>query len=268
MNLFIHFICLPTLILFAVGCGGAADSTADSGPFGPVKESLILSSFAGEWVFDFEKTLDSLNSAGASEEDIEQLRKLYTENPQIDKFHPDIKITGDIAIGSGILSSEYRFYAMHQHDEKICGKAWHHEDRFDPGDMSECYIRLVIKDNLLYLDVKMKEGRPDLNDPVFRESPPIKSGSSKECDAENPAGINWGEWTTFIFFERIKSVVVYSACIMEPELKPIIFRVGNSVLFRFLCRQANRLRRVPSLRERANKNEFPSRSVLPQNLTV
>ncbi len=198
MNKSILFFFLPTMFLFAIGCGDASDS----GPFGAVKESILLSPFAGEWVIDFEKSLDAQKAAGASEEDIERLRKFYAENPQFGKMHPDMNITGDIAICAGTPNSEYRFFAMHQHGNKICGKAWHHEDRFDPGDMSKCYIRLMLKGDLLYLDLKMKDGLPDMNDPDFKDSLPIESGSAKECDAENPAETDWGEWMRFVFSRK------------------------------------------------------------------
>jgi len=176
------------------GCG--SNSATDGGPFGPANVSPLLAPYAGKWSFDFEKTLDGHRAAGATDEDIQRIRKLYEDNPQLGKLHPDLTIDGNVAVGAGLPSAEYRFFAMHEHDGVACGKAWHHEDRFDPGDMSKCYIRLALKDDCLYLDVKMKDGFPDLSDPDI-ETPP--SGSAENCDADDPAGGDWSDWTTYVF---------------------------------------------------------------------
>ncbi len=162
----------------------------------------MLSPFAGEWIFDFEKTLDAFKDAGRTDDEIASLRKLYAENPQFCSLHPNMKITGDVVVCAGVPSAEYRLFAMHDHDGKVCGKAWHHEDRFDPGDMSKCRVRLAIKDSNLYMDVKMQDGSPDLNDPDLRSMPPAEGGSAANCDADKPAGSNWSEWTTYVFSRK------------------------------------------------------------------
>ncbi len=91
---------------------------------------------------------------------------------------------------------------MHEHDGKACGKAWHHEDRFDPGDMSKCYVRLSVKDNHLHFEMRMKDGLPDLHDPELLSTPPAEAGSAAACDADKPAGKEWSEWTTFVFARK------------------------------------------------------------------
>jgi hypothetical protein len=187
------------LIVAATGCGGG---NPDSGPFGPSQDSPLLAPFAGEWTCDFEKTFEAFKAAGTSDEQIEQLRNFYGENPRFGNIHPDINITGDVAVSPGVPSSEYRFFAMHEHQNKVCGKAWHHEDRFDPGDMSKCYVRLTTKDDCLYLEVRMKDGLPDLNDPDLRSSAKVESGSAANCDADNPPGPDWSEWTTYVFSRK------------------------------------------------------------------
>jgi len=189
-----------TLSVLALGvavaaCGNRPES--GSGPFGPPKESPLLSPFAGRWAFDFEKTLAAQKEAGKSDEEVERLRKFYSANPQFGKMHPDLAITGDVAIGG--VSSEYRFFAMHAHDGKVCGKAWHHEDRFDPGDMTKCYVRLLVKGDRLELTVRMQDGLSDLNDPDLKLSPRPDSGSAATCDADHPPGKDWNEWTTYVF---------------------------------------------------------------------
>jgi len=198
MRKLFQFICISMLFVALIGC----ESDADRGPFGPAEKSALLAPFAGEWIFDSEKTLEALKSAGATDKQIEGLRKLGTENPLVGQMHANMKITGDVAVGTGDLSSEYRFFAMHSHDKKVCGKAWHHEDRFDPGDMSKCYVRLMIKDSNLYMDVKMKDGYPDSDDPDLRSSPPPEGGSAANCNAENPAGSDWSEWATYVFSRK------------------------------------------------------------------
>ena len=51
--------------------------------------------------------------------------------------------------------------------------------------MSECYVRLALKDNDLYFEMRMKQGLPDLNDIDFRSTPPPDGGSAAQCDANN-----------------------------------------------------------------------------------
>lgn len=191
------FRTLVVLVLggVVVGCGNRSES--GSGPFGPPKESALLSPISGRWAFDFEKTLAAQQEAGKSAEEIERLRKFYSANPQFGKMHPDLAITGDVAVGG--VGSEYRFFAMHEHDGKVCGKAWHHEDRFDPGDMTKCYVRLLVTGDRLDFAVKMQDGMPDLNDADLKLSPRPESGSAATCDADHPPGKNWNEWTTYVF---------------------------------------------------------------------
>ncbi|HSQ54116.1 MAG TPA: hypothetical protein VLM40_00095 [Gemmata sp.] len=128
----------------------------------------MLRPYAGHWVFNFEKTLAAQKAAGVTDDQIAKVRKLYTSNPQLGKMHPDLTFDGNVAVGSGPIPSEYRFFAMHAHDATVCGKAWHHEDRFDPGDMSKCYVRLALVNGDLHLEVCMLEGLPDLNDPDLK----------------------------------------------------------------------------------------------------
>jgi hypothetical protein len=195
----LRFVALPALILVFSGCG---DHSTPDGPFGAPSESPLLAAFAGEWTFDFERTLAAQRAAGVSDENIERLRKLNAENPQFGRMHPDMTIKGNEAVCSGMPAGEYRFFAVHEHDGKVCGKAWHHEDRFDPGDMSKCYVRLQIVEGRLHFAVKMKEGLPDLNDPDLRSSPPVDLDSSANCDADNPPGADWSDWSTAVFTRK------------------------------------------------------------------
>jgi len=200
-------IYLPLLVEAGCGAngpqlgGGPGGAAPGEGPFGPPGQSALLSPFAGTWVLDLDKTLEAHQAAGASDEQIGAIRAFYAQNPQFGGMLSEMTITGNEAVGKD--GSEYRFFGMHEHDGKICGKAWHHEDRYDPGDMSKCYARLKLDDGLLYLEVKMKDGLPDLNDPDFLSSPlPAEGGSPATCDADAPAGADWDEWTTHVFARK------------------------------------------------------------------
>lgn len=180
--------------LFAIGC----TSDSASGPFGAPRASAVMAPFAGTWTFDFEKTLAVQRAAGVTEEQIEQIRKLYSANPALGKMHPDLTFDGNVAAGAGNLSSEYRFFGMHTHGPKTCGKAWHHEDRFDPGDMSKCYVRLELVEGQLRMEVNMQDGLPDLNDPDLASEPPVESPAAK-CDVDAKAGNQPADWAVYIF---------------------------------------------------------------------
>lgn len=193
------------VLLAGGGCGvngpGVGGGAGDEGPFGPPAKSALLAPLAGTWVLDVENTLGAQKAAGASEEQVAALREFYARSAQFGGMFSEMTIAGNEAVGKD--GSEYRFFAMHPHDGKICGKAWHHEDRHDPGDMSKCYARLKLDGTLLYLEVKMKDGLPDLNDPDLASSPlPAEGGSAATCDADAPAGTDWGEWSTTVFARK------------------------------------------------------------------
>jgi hypothetical protein len=115
-------------------------------------------------------------------------------------------ITGNQAVGSGIPSEEYDFFAIHQHGNKVRGKAWHHEDRSDPGDMTKCYVRMAMVVNRLQLEVRTSGRSPDLSDPDMaallaqnQSSPPVDLDTSAKCDADKPANGQWTPWTIAVF---------------------------------------------------------------------
>lgn len=173
----------------------------EEGPFGSPDQSALLAPLAGTWALDIDKTLEAQKAGGASDEQVAALREFYARSSHFGGMLSEMTITGNEAVGKH--SSEYRFFAMHQHDGKICGKAWHHEDRYDPGDMSKCYARMKLDGDVLYLEVKMNDGLPDLNDPDLLSSPlPAEGGSAATCDADAPAGTDWGEWTTTVYARK------------------------------------------------------------------
>ncbi|HJT30533.1 MAG TPA: hypothetical protein VJ783_00595 [Pirellulales bacterium] len=194
----IGLLCGVAAAVGVAGCG-VGSGQSGKGPFGAATDIPLLAPFAGDWVFDFERTLAERKAAGDSDENIEKIRKLYADNPLLGQMHPDMSMSGDVAVCSGMPSGEYRFFGIHEHDGKVCGKAWHHEDRHDPGDMSKCYVRLANNEGRLYFSVRMQDGLPDLNDPDLLAAAPVKVGSVESCDADAPAGDQWSEWTTFMF---------------------------------------------------------------------
>jgi len=199
-------IVLTMLVVTGIGCGDSlSTSTAPgTGPFGPVQQSVLLAPFAGDWEIDFEKTLEVGKAAGMSDEHIQRTREMRAASPGFASvMFPDLSFTGNIAVGdtSTLLEPEYRFFAMHEHDGKVCGKAWHHEDRFDPGDMSKRRVRLSIEDGLLYLEVKMWNPTVELDDPDFAKMSPPDGGSVEDCVADD-LGSDWTEWMTYVYTRK------------------------------------------------------------------
>jgi hypothetical protein len=173
------------LAALAIGC----ETKNNVGPFGPAENSPLLAPFAGKWTFDFEKTLAIQKAAGMTDEQIEQARQIFADSPDLGKMHPDLKIHGNVAVGAGTPTMEYRFFSMHDHSGKVCGKAWHHEDRDDPGDMSKCYVRLSIVNGELHMDVNMLDDL-DLDDPDL-QSLPGGEGDASKCDVDKQDADNW-----------------------------------------------------------------------------
>jgi hypothetical protein len=130
------------------------------------------------------------------EETINQTR---ASNQKYGELHADITFFGHVVTCAGPLGSEYRLFALHSHEGKVCGKAWHHEDPSDYGDMSKCYVKLNLVKDGLHFRVRMQDGLPAVNDPDLTGAPPITAKSAQGCDADQPAGADWLEWTTYVF---------------------------------------------------------------------
>jgi hypothetical protein len=183
----------------------------------------LLEPFQGRWVCDQEQTYAAWRARGISEDVIAQNRGILRKMQEVTmpaqvqqalrsrgvtqedlratygKMHPDIFFRGNVATSEGVLSQEYRLFGIHTHGDGICAKAWHHEDRFDPGDMSECFVRLKLVEGALHLQMRMKDGLPDLDDPDLTGTPPVISDSVADCQADAPPGPDWGDWTTYVF---------------------------------------------------------------------
>jgi hypothetical protein len=194
-------------------------------PIDPVEISL-LAPFQGRWQFDENKTYDAWRAAGVSEEVIAKTRELNeklqqelaSDNPAIAalrgrgvqlaverRLHPDLNFFAHLAQGVEPSTVEYSFFRLHRHGDTVCGMAWHHEDRFDAGDMSKCQVQLKVIDGALHLKARMQEGLPDLNDPDFAVQPPIlQEDLAAGCDAEKPAGSGWSDWFTQVYVRSPK----------------------------------------------------------------
>ena len=189
-----RLIILPlALLVLHVGCdrpggGGTAANAPVNSPLQP---------FEGSWQFDPDKTLALWQGQGVSAADLAQVRALGKVIP----LHPDMVLRGTSAQLSGPIEGEYSFFAMHPHNQWVCGKAWHHEDRHDPGDMSKCYARLELRDNQLHLSVRVQQSSPALNDPDLT-SMPLTGGSVASCDADAAPNPPWDPWMTYIFQRR------------------------------------------------------------------
>lgn len=178
------------LIIAAIGCKDGCDGpTGDEVWGGPVRAPL-LAPYGGRWQFSLDRTLEAWRSAGRSEEEIARVRAMYASRAGLEitedvarrlreqgidpeqvqasmgRMHPDIRIDGHIVLCDGVPEAEYRLFGLHQHDTVVCGKAWHHEDRHDHGDMSKCHVRLTRLDDALHLAVRMHDGLPELDDPT------------------------------------------------------------------------------------------------------
>lgn len=60
----------------------------------------------------------------------------------------------------------------------------------------------MIQDRCLHLEVRMKDGLPDLSDPDLHSQPDVEGGSAAACDADRPAGPDWSPWTTYVFSRK------------------------------------------------------------------
>ncbi len=195
-----HAVIAACCLVALSGCNENSRSCRDI--WGKPQHSKLLAPFAGEWAFDFEKTLDARKAAGVTDDEITRTRKRYADHPGSPPIHEDISINGHVALSAGFPTREYRFFAVHQHGEKVCGKAWDHENRNDPGDMVKCYVRLMLKDDCLHLNLRWAEGFGDPDDQDLRRSPPVEHGSPDDCDADSPPGEDWQPWETYVFVRK------------------------------------------------------------------
>jgi len=178
---------------FAVGCGKRPSQ-------GQVANVPILVPYQGNWHVDEKKTIALWLSQGESQAEIND--HLAMIRKQGLPLHLDLHIQGNVAvepwgaIRHGV-EGEYLFFALHAEGPGVCGKAWHHENRADPGNhISKPYIRLQIKDGDLWFSDRDKED-VDPTDPELINTP-ITAGSAATCIADKLPQ-EWTPWLTYIF---------------------------------------------------------------------
>ena len=199
---------IVALLMVAAGCDESASPSAKTapagpsvtaGPFGPPTALAIMKPFDGYWKFNLEKTLAQWKADGVAAKEIDEARALAKSFP----LHADMTIAGDTAVLHERNEGEYHFYALHPHGRWVCGKAWHHEDRNDPGDMSKCLTRLEIRDAELYLTLRDHEDAADPNDPEVASAPPL-AGSASTCTSDAQTDPAWSPWRSYIFERAAK----------------------------------------------------------------
>jgi hypothetical protein len=197
----IHRIAIAALLFAIVGCNRApakpppAPAAAGAGPFGPPMMTPIMQPFQGAWRFSLAKTLALWQAEGVPVAEIAEAKKLATAFP----LHPDMSITGDTAVLSPLpLVGEYKFFALHPHNAWLCGKAWHHEDRNDPGDMDKYLTRLKLHAGDLHLHFRVPEDAADPKDPDVTKMPTL-AGSATTCTADAQTDPPWSPWRTYVF---------------------------------------------------------------------
>lgn len=180
---------VAVVCLFLAACGNAGSGTGL-----PATTTPLLQPFQGAWKFDLNKTLALWQSQGVSAQQIAQAQSFAQMYP----LHGDIELTQNVATIHGVVEGEYYFFAQHQHNQWVCGKAWWHEDRHDPGDMAKCYTRLEIINGDLHLSMRLEDGLPALNDPDL-VTMPVQSGSVTNCQADGAPNPPWSPWQTLVF---------------------------------------------------------------------
>src|SRR5690348_13502566 len=163
---------IAAMLIALIGCNRAPapppPAGGGGGPFGPPVMTPIMQPFQGAWRFSLAKTLALWQADGVPAAEIAQAKTLATSFP----LHPDMTITGDTAVLSPLpLVGEYRFFALHPHNQWVCGKAWHHEDRNDPGDMDKYLTRQKRDAGDLHFSFRVPEDAADPNDPELTKMP-------------------------------------------------------------------------------------------------
>jgi hypothetical protein len=181
-------ISITLLLLLLAGCKRGAGAA----PAGPAP--AIVRPFQGGWRFNQVKTLALWKTEGVPPEEIALAQKLAASFP----MHPDMVIQNEVAILKWRNEGEYRLFMLHPHGPWVCGKAWHHEDRHDPGDMSKCYARLTIQNQDLHLALRFEEASANPNDPDVANIPVI-GGSAASCGADAAPEPAWSPWRTYVF---------------------------------------------------------------------
>jgi hypothetical protein len=152
-------------LAFVWGCESQTEPTTTAGTdWGPPFQSALLEPFQGEWKFH--------NRPETGQHSSKVLQG---------SGGPDLRINGHIITEQTPMGSEFRLFELHEHDGRVCGKAWFHEDPHDPGDMSKVYITMELDDNTLTLRTHYPTESVDINDPDLQHANPVISKTPSVC---------------------------------------------------------------------------------------
>jgi hypothetical protein len=186
----------------------AEGSGNGNGVFGPPIKVELLDPFQGHWNFDRAATFALWKAQGkgdrieATERYEKRLGAEFAKNhdpvlAELRRESPygDIEINGNIIFGRARMAEEHDLFALHTHESVVCGKAWFHEDRYDPGDMSKVWIRLELVDDELRLHIKGGEF-PDDDEKDLLDRPTLVDAS--KCETANDK-VESAAWSSFVF---------------------------------------------------------------------
>jgi hypothetical protein len=189
-----------TLALALAILPGCRGDDPDDSPGGPSEPTPLLAPFQGAWQPDPDKSLALALAATRPAPTSSTPPAVAPVSPSRSMFatHPEMKLTNNVAVLNGLLWGEYRFFALHSHGDTVCGKAWHHEDRHDPGDMDKYLVRLRRVGGDLHFSYRVCEDSADPNDPDVATTP-LTAGSADTCTADTEKDPPWRPWVTIVF---------------------------------------------------------------------
>jgi hypothetical protein len=177
---------------------------AGLGMFGHPKKVALLDPFQGVWKCDRDRTYAVWKKQGKADwielqkKAAEALRGVPLSGLVLGDLslpHPDVTVNGNIIVARGRPSAQYDLFALHSHDKVICGKAWHHEDRHDPGDMSKAWVRLERVGDEFHLHIKSGD-EADPDDAEVTRMPTLVDAKVCETTGEK---IESQMWATYVF---------------------------------------------------------------------
>ena len=157
---------------------------------GPVR-TKILEPVQGRWWINLEATGDPrVNDSNG--------------NPRVKLVNEwAILINGHIiSFDDSVPESELRLFSVHEHDGWLCGVAWDHEDRHDPGDMSKCLVKLRLEDGQLRLNLRRPGRGVDVSDPDLRAASTVLGTNGAVCPQVGGVDYSWNEWESYEYTRR------------------------------------------------------------------
>jgi hypothetical protein len=163
---------------------------------------MMLGPFQGGWRLDLDKTVAEWKRQGMKDDDIE--KSLEVAKKINEPVHSDLRIEKNfiLLIGGHVKNRRYELFEMQQIDNKVCCKAWYHEDPIaDPGDTHKCYIRLERKDDAILLSARHYEDITDLSDRDLTKRREVASKLAK-YEGDDLPNDKWTEWDYYWFVKK------------------------------------------------------------------